>query len=41
MKREYSTVQSTVMLIAGCIVIINLVTDLIYRYIDPRIRAHE
>lgn len=41
MKREYSTVQSTVMLIASCFVIINLITDIIYRYIDPRIRAHE
>ncbi len=41
LKREYSTVQSTVMLIALCFVIINLFTDLVYRFIDPRIRSHE
>jgi peptide/nickel transport system permease protein len=40
LKREYSTVQSTVMLITICIVAINLMTDLIYHLIDPRIRSN-
>ncbi len=38
LKREYSTVQSTVMLIACCFVLINTFTDIICRYVDPRIR---
>ena len=38
MKREYATVQSSVMIVAISFVVINLVTDLIYRKIDPRIR---
>ena len=41
LKREYSTVQSTVMLIACCFVIINLLTDVIYRFVDPRIREND
>jgi peptide/nickel transport system permease protein len=38
MKREYATVQSSVMIVAISFVVINLATDLIYRKIDPRIR---
>ena len=37
-KREYATVQSSVMIFAILFVTINLVTDLIYRRIDPRIK---
>lgn len=37
-KREYATVQSSVMIFAILFVTINLVTDLIYRKIDPRIK---
>ena len=36
-KREYATVQSSVMIFAILFVTINLVTDIIYRRIDPRI----
>jgi peptide/nickel transport system permease protein len=36
--REYATVQSSVMIFAILFVTINLVTDLIYRRIDPRIK---
>lgn len=38
MKREYATVQSTVLLVAFSFVIINLLTDVLYQKIDPRIR---
>ena len=37
-KREYATVQSSVMIFAILFVTINLVTDIIYRRIDPRIK---
>ena len=37
-KREYATVQSSVMIFAILFVTINLVTDLVYRRIDPRIK---
>jgi len=37
-KREYATVQSSVMIFAILFVTINLITDLIYRRIDPRIK---
>lgn len=36
--REYATVQSSVMIFAILFVTINLVTDVIYRQIDPRIK---
>lgn len=37
-KREYATVQSSVMIFAILFVSINLITDLVYRRIDPRIK---
>jgi peptide/nickel transport system permease protein len=37
-KREYATVQSSVMIFAILFVTINLVTDIIYRRMDPRIK---
>jgi peptide/nickel transport system permease protein len=37
-KREYATVQSSVMIFAIMFVMINLITDIIYRRIDPRIK---
>lgn len=37
-KREYATVQSSVMIFAILFVTINLVTDLVYRKVDPRIK---
>ena len=38
-QKEYAVVQSTVLLIALGFVIVNLLTDLAYRLIDPRVRA--
>ncbi len=37
-KREYATVQSSIMIFAIMFVLINLATDMIYRRIDPRIK---
>jgi peptide/nickel transport system permease protein len=37
-KREYATVQSSIMIFAIMFVLINLITDIIYRRIDPRIK---
>jgi len=38
-QKEYAVVQSTVLLIALAFVIVNLLTDITYRIIDPRVRA--
>ncbi len=38
-QKEYALVQSTVLVIALAFVIVNLLTDLLYRIIDPRVRA--
>jgi len=38
-QKEYALVQSTVLVIAAAFVIVNLLTDLLYRAIDPRVRA--
>jgi peptide/nickel transport system permease protein len=38
-QREYATVQSTVLVIAAAFVLVNLLTDLLYRRLDPRVRA--
>jgi peptide/nickel transport system permease protein len=38
-QKEYAVVQSTVLIIAAMFVIVNLVTDLLYRLVDPRVRA--
>jgi peptide/nickel transport system permease protein len=38
LDREYAVVQSTVLVIATAFVLVNLVTDLLYRRIDPRVR---
>jgi peptide/nickel transport system permease protein len=38
-QKEYALVQSTVLVIALVFVIVNLLTDLLYRVIDPRVRA--
>lgn len=38
-QQEYALVQSTVLIIAFAFVIINYGTDLLYRAIDPRVRA--
>ncbi|MET8869018.1 ABC transporter permease [Nonomuraea sp. NPDC004580] len=38
-QKEYAVVQSTVLVIALAFVLVNLLTDLLYRVIDPRVRA--
>ncbi|WIY82449.1 ABC transporter permease [Propionimicrobium sp. PCR01-08-3] len=38
-QKEYAVVQSTVLMIALFFVIVNLLTDILYRIIDPRVRA--
>ncbi|MEK6721843.1 MAG: ABC transporter permease [Chloroflexota bacterium] len=38
-QKEYAVVQSTVLVIALLFVLVNLLTDLLYRLIDPRVRA--
>ncbi|NED96801.1 ABC transporter permease [Phytoactinopolyspora alkaliphila] len=38
-QNEYALVQSTVLVIALAFVLVNLLTDLLYRLIDPRVRA--
>jgi len=38
-QKEYAVVQSTVLLIAVAFVLVNLATDILYRIIDPRVRA--
>lgn len=37
-QKEYAVVQSTVLVIALCFVLVNLLTDLLYRVVDPRVR---
>jgi peptide/nickel transport system permease protein len=38
-RRDYPVVQGIVLVIAGLYVIINLIVDIIYAYLDPRLRA--
>lgn len=37
-RRDYLTVQAITVLTAAVVVVVNLLTDLLYAYIDPRIR---
>jgi peptide/nickel transport system permease protein len=36
--RDYPVVQTNVMLVAGTLVTLNLIVDLTYAWLDPRIR---
>jgi ABC-type dipeptide/oligopeptide/nickel transport system permease component len=38
LSRDYPVVQGTVLLIAVSFIVVNLLVDLIYGLIDPRIR---
>jgi peptide/nickel transport system permease protein len=38
-RKDYQVVQAIVLLLATLVVVANLVTDLVYAYIDPRIRV--
>jgi peptide/nickel transport system permease protein len=37
-SRDYATVQGTVFVFAAALIVVNLLTDLVYAYVDPRIR---
>ena len=37
-QRDYAVVQGTILFVALSFVVVNLITDLIYAYVDPRIR---
>jgi peptide/nickel transport system permease protein len=37
-SRDYPVVQGTVLLLSVSFIVVNLVTDLVYAYVDPRIR---
>lgn len=37
-SRDYATVQAAVMIVAVLVVAVNLLTDIIYSFIDPRVR---
>jgi peptide/nickel transport system permease protein len=37
-QRDYPTVQGTVLFIAVMFMLVNLVVDILYAYLDPRIR---
>mgnify|MGYP000551287619 CR=1 FL=1 len=36
--RDYPVIQAIVMFIAGVVLVANLVVDMLYAYLDPRIR---
>jgi len=38
-QKEYAVVQSTVLIIGTMFVIVNLLTDLTYRLVDPKVRV--
>ena len=40
-KRDYPVIQSCVLLISLCYVVVNLFTDLVYAYLDPRVSLSE
>ena len=37
-QRDYITIQSLMVIYAGLVIIVNLLTDLTYGFIDPRIK---
>jgi len=39
-QRDYTTLQSTMVIYTVIVVLINLLTDLIYGLVDPRIKYH-
>jgi ABC-type dipeptide/oligopeptide/nickel transport system permease component len=38
LRRDYAAVQAAVIVVAACYVLMNLVVDILYRVIDPRLR---
>jgi len=39
LRRDYAVVQGTVIVVAFFYVVMNLVVDLVYRVVDPRLRG--
>lgn len=37
-QRDYTTLQSTVLIFAGIVILVNLLVDLLYGFLDPRIQ---
>jgi ABC-type dipeptide/oligopeptide/nickel transport system permease component len=37
-QRDYPVIQSQVLIIAAMVVLLNLIIDLLYAWLDPRIR---
>ncbi len=37
-SRDYTTVQSVVFLFALLVLVINLLTDIVYSFLDPRVK---
>ena len=37
-RRDYTTIQAVILVIALCVLIINFLTELVYAYLNPRIR---
>jgi peptide/nickel transport system permease protein len=37
-RRDFPVIQADVMLVAAVVVVLNLLVDLTYAYVDPRIR---
>jgi peptide/nickel transport system permease protein len=38
LRRDYTVVQGAILMVGGAYVLINLLVDVLYVYIDPRIR---
>jgi len=38
-NRDYTTVQGTLLVFVGMFVLVNVLTDLAYGWVDPRIRV--
>ena len=39
-QRDYSLIQGTTLLLATIFVMVNLLIDLVYAYVDPRVRVN-
>ncbi|MBM4346897.1 MAG: ABC transporter permease, partial [Deltaproteobacteria bacterium] len=40
LSRDYPVVQGVVLLVATVFIFVNLIVDILYSYLDPRIRYH-
>jgi peptide/nickel transport system permease protein len=37
-QRDYTLIQALVMLVSGCFIVVNFLMDIMYAWLDPRIR---